>query len=131
MFKQENKTKTPEAFQTQSQPLKQSYTKLCEVALCRPVLVNANVKYKHHHLLPENPFLTFDVNASADVTGKQRFSSAHERSLTSAELRHKLRKALLIPITIPRHMGRNCPSNVPTVNNTAYMATETDIFVIQ
>ena len=73
MFKQENKTKTPEAFQTQSQPLKQSYTKLCEVALCRPVLVNANVKYKHHHLLPENPFLTFDVNARADVTGEEGF----------------------------------------------------------
>ena len=30
--------------------------------LCRQILENANVKYKHYHLLPKNPLLTFDAN---------------------------------------------------------------------
>ena len=37
--------------------------------ICRPVLENANVKCEHDHLLPQNPFLTFDANA--DVTCEQ------------------------------------------------------------
>ena len=41
--------------------------------LCRPVLEKANVKCEHHHLLPWNPFMTFDENSKvdADVTCEQ------------------------------------------------------------
>ena len=39
--------------------------------LFRHILENANVKCKHDHLLPQNPLLTFDANADADVTCKQ------------------------------------------------------------
>ena len=30
--------------------------------LYHPILENPNVKYEHHHLLPQNPFLKFDAN---------------------------------------------------------------------
>ena len=40
--------------------------------LCRYFLENANVKCKQNHLLPQNPFLTFDANAK--VTCKQGFT---------------------------------------------------------
>ena len=37
--------------------------------LCRHVIENAKVKCKHHHLLLQNPFMTFD--ADTDITCKQ------------------------------------------------------------
>ena len=42
--------------------------------LCRPILQNLNIKRKHHHLLPLNPFLTFYANAKADVTCDKGFT---------------------------------------------------------
>ena len=36
--------------------------------LCRLIFENANVKYKYHHLLLKNLFMTFDENANVDVT---------------------------------------------------------------
>ena len=38
--------------------------------LCRPVFRNRNCKREHHHWLPQNPILTIDANAKADVTCK-------------------------------------------------------------
>ena len=39
--------------------------------LCRPVLENLHINCEHYHLLPWNPFSTFDVNE--DVTCEQGF----------------------------------------------------------
>ena len=42
-----------------------SHTHICVFffAVCYAVLENAYVKCEHSHLLPQNPFLMFDVNA--------------------------------------------------------------------
>ena len=39
--------------------------------LCHRALKNTNIKCEHNHLLPWNPFMTFDANESAAVTCEQ------------------------------------------------------------
>ena len=49
--------------------------------LCHHFLDNANVKCKHIHLLPWNPFFNFDGNKNADVTCEETFNQCCQISI--------------------------------------------------